>query len=866
MTQQLILPNGDPASVNGAGEKDVNAQALAASVIDNPAVSSAFPGAPMIEPMLMMIGDYADEMVAWGRMANDKQRERQLRAFVATEPMFASALGVVCARNAAFSWALDGPPRTVKRAQEMLEQADEGRGWESFITKLSIDLYTQDAGAFVELVRLEDNPTSPIVQLNHLDAGRCLSRNTRVHLADGSCPTVRDVVEQRHPGPVLSLGPDGRIIPAEITNWHTSPLAGRTLLRFVLQNSLLRAVPNKQPRRLRRGKIVSRWRGDVEEGQRERLWVTDDHQMLTPDGWRPAGALAEGDHLMTKYPAPSNEQTPLLLGAMLGDSSINAGGSFGLGHSPKQRAWLELKQKALQGFQWTPTRGKTFLQTGTFRTPAFKQWRSEWYRGGYKKRVPREKIETHFNDLLLAVWWADDGYLNRGKEYDRPGQWGRPRGLIYTLSFDQDEVDWLVELLNAKGIEAAATYAKKNTVGEDCWQIYIPPDGMEELGRRVAPYLPPCVRYKLPRAIEQAVPFNEKLWELAPAVAFADEILDIRTSPVPDPEQQVYCIDVAETHNFVAGGAVVHNCYHTGDPNVPVIYQDRLGRYHLLKWYQVRHVPEMPAAQEGLYGTQYCALTRLFRAAQILKNISIYKYEKTGGRHQRAIHLVAGFSTKQIETALRTHNIFSDQLGMRKYAQPPIVGTADPNADLKHVVLELASLPDNYNEETTFKQYIAQIAMAFLTDYQEFAPLPGGNLGTSTQSEVLHAKSRGKGSGLFRGLITKMLNFYVLPSIVTFDYREQDAEAEGLDAEIKERRANTRKTMVETGEITPEEARQLAVDAGDLPSEFLERDITPNVTVTDDERLQEPKEPALGEAGKALAPSWISRPASWYDV
>ena len=78
-------------------------------------------------------------------------------------------------------------------------------------------------------------------------------------------------------------------------------------------------------------------------------------------------------------------------------------------------------------------------------------------------------------------------------------------------------------------------------------------------------------------------------------------------------------------------------------------------------------------------------------------------------------------------------------------------------------------------EEWRRKWDIAVLALAFLVDYQEFAPLPGGNLGTSAQSQVLHMKSRGKGPGLFMKLFAHFMNFGgVLPRSVTFEWDEQD--------------------------------------------------------------------------------------------
>ena len=267
--------------------------------------------------------------------------------------------------------------------------------------------------------------------------------------------------------------------------------------------------------------------------------------------------------------------------------------------------------------------------------------------------------------------------------------------------------------------------------------------------------------------------------------------------------------------------------WHTGDPENPVIYKDRKEIYHLLKWWQVATFTELPTPIEKLYGLQICALSRLLLAAQITKSISIYKYEKTSGRHARALHLVKGFTTDQIQQALDRLQNNADAKGFLRYVQPGIIGSHDPKAEVGHDTIELVSLPEGFSEDDAFKHYINQIAMAFLSDYQEFAPLPGGNLGTSSQSEVLHAKMRGKGPALWMKMMTHAMNTRVLPENVEFAFAEPDLGAEAELAEVRKVRAEGFKILVEGFIISPEEARQLLADAGDLPQELLGTDDTP---------------------------------------
>lgn len=260
-------------------------------------------------------------------------------------------------------------------------------------------------------------------------------------------------------------------------------------------------------------------------------------------------------------------------------------------------------------------------------------------------------------------------------------------------------------------------------------------------------------------------------------------------------------------------------CYPTGNPEEPVWYVDRHNKYHTLKWYQVVHILEVPTAHETLPGLQYCAYTRLLMQAQIMRDTEIYTKEKVGGRNPRAISLIQGVKAEEVRLAVLNAQLLNDSMGRQRYTNPIMVSSADPNASVDFKTLEVASLPDGFDADLNQKQYLTILALAFMTDYQEFAPLPGGGLGTGSQSEVLDKKSRGKGPGLFMKLILQALNFRVLPKEIQFSWDEQDIQEDKIVAEVKEIRANYRKTMLESGQITPEVAWMMMLEDGDLTQE-----------------------------------------------
>lgn len=258
-------------------------------------------------------------------------------------------------------------------------------------------------------------------------------------------------------------------------------------------------------------------------------------------------------------------------------------------------------------------------------------------------------------------------------------------------------------------------------------------------------------------------------------------------------------------------------CTRTGNPETPVIYQDRKGRFHDLKAHHVVSIEEMPSDIEEMYGVQMCAVTRALRLAQILLSILTYKDEKISGRNPRSIEIVSGFTNQQISDAMRMAGEVADNKGFARYMNSVIIGSIDPQHAVSHETIELASLPDNFSFDEEMKWYVALLAMAFGVDYQEFAPLPSGGMGSGAQSEILHLKTHGKGPATIMEIFTHVMNSYVMPRNVRFKFKDHDARTEGIKAEARYTRARDRSLRVTSGELDGKAARQMAVVDGDMP-------------------------------------------------
>lgn len=305
-------------------------------------------------------------------------------------------------------------------------------------------------------------------------------------------------------------------------------------------------------------------------------------------------------------------------------------------------------------------------------------------------------------------------------------------------------------------------------------------------------------------------------------------------------------------------------CWATGVPEFPVIYYDRVGgKYHRLKWYQVYQVQDTPVHHQTFYGLQYSAMTRVLKAAQLYRNVRTYFEEKSSGRFTRAIHVIGGIGKKDLADAMALQQETSNQQMLTRYIQPVVMAAIDPEHSPSIATIELATMPDQFDPEQHMKEYITVLALALGTDYGELAPLPGGGLGTATQSTVMDDKSKQKGTGLFRKLIEQMINRAVLPANVEFSFDELDKAEEQKDAEIRVLRAQGRGFMRQNGEVDDAGARQLALDAGDISPELFaamnERDLTEE-SIRDDERQK--TEAILRSAGGTAKPGAPTAPVN----
>lgn len=260
----------------------------------------------------------------------------------------------------------------------------------------------------------------------------------------------------------------------------------------------------------------------------------------------------------------------------------------------------------------------------------------------------------------------------------------------------------------------------------------------------------------------------------------------------------------------------------TGNPVTPYLYHSKKdSKWHRLKWFQVLALTDQPSPREEDKGRGYCAVSRVLEFAKLLRAIQTYQAQKLSGQRIPALLFVQGMRRNAVADAIEKAREEARSAGRSLYISPIVISSHDSQRPLRADLIELAGLPDGFSYDEMMKWYIGVLALGMGTDYIEFFPMPGGNLGSAQQTTEMSSRSRGKGPGLILQQFEFGFNWYVLPNTVKFQFASTDPTAERERVELGVWRARRRGEMVKSGEITGEQALQIAVREGDAPEDFL---------------------------------------------
>jgi hypothetical protein len=263
-------------------------------------------------------------------------------------------------------------------------------------------------------------------------------------------------------------------------------------------------------------------------------------------------------------------------------------------------------------------------------------------------------------------------------------------------------------------------------------------------------------------------------------------------------------------------------CRRTGNPEFPVVYSARDGTRHKMHYTRIGFTSQMTSPVEDMLGVGFCSVSRAVNIAINMYDMLIYKQEKLGSRPLRTI-LVAqgGLDPEHIQEALDIAGENMDSQGLSRYSKIPMVGdSAAENAAIQQI--DLASLPDGFDEQTSITLGMATIALAFGVDARELFPAMSSGA-TKADALLAHVKSRGKAKGQTLELTKRLFEQKVLPPTLKMTFDFQDDVQDQQVAELKLVRSERHTIDLSSEAIDIRTAREQMFSDGDLTREQFVR-------------------------------------------
>lgn len=309
-------------------------------------------------------------------------------------------------------------------------------------------------------------------------------------------------------------------------------------------------------------------------------------------------------------------------------------------------------------------------------------------------------------------------------------------------------------------------------------------------------------------------------------------------------------------------------CTRTGNLAYPVRYAPVSGVPQILRWDQVLMYADQPSPRAELFGVGECAASRAYKTIAKLAAMEQLVYENLTGGGANKLVFLQGINDPTLQAILRSGEADAQARGLVYYLGT-ILGAIPSDTPISTAEVKLKELLSNFVPKDERDNGYLIYANNIGVPVQSIQPLSGQGLGTGTQTLVLDDAAKGQGAmPAFIKWWEQTVSDRVLPATTELQFTdENDMRDQKAKAEVQKLRADTRKVQIDSGEISPAMARQLAVDSEDLPPEMVENDATAGGQVSDDEKMPveqrtlSPAALALLQGAPTQAPQQQQQPA-----
>jgi hypothetical protein len=277
-------------------------------------------------------------------------------------------------------------------------------------------------------------------------------------------------------------------------------------------------------------------------------------------------------------------------------------------------------------------------------------------------------------------------------------------------------------------------------------------------------------------------------------------------------------------------------CVRTGNLAYPVRYMPLSGAQQILRWDQVLMYADQPSPRAELFGVGRSAASRAYKTIAKLAAMEQLVFENLTGGGANKLAFLQGINDTTLQAILRSGEADAQAKGLVYYLGT-ILGAIPSDTPISLIEVRLKELLTAFVPKDERDNGYLIYANAIGVPVQDIQPLSGQGLGTGTQTVILQEQAQGIGIAAFIKWWQQTVSDRVLPSTTELSFTdENDMRDAKAKAEVQKLRADTRKVQIDSGEISPAIARQLAVDTEDLPQELLQNDATAGGQLSDDEK------------------------------
>ncbi|MGI0075787.1 MAG: hypothetical protein ACREAU_00080 [Nitrosopumilaceae archaeon] len=392
---------------------------------------------------------------------------------------------------------------------------------------------------WVEISPIQKLDPNDIVDVMHKMDG-CFLYRGHLDLWDGGTTQIGRVVKNKLTPTLIGMNESGEIVPCYIRNWFNNGTKDNWM-EITFEYNRRKGHPNK-------------------------FRLTSNHHLMINGSFKPANTLQIGDLLTHYIFRPSNKILHLIQSSLLGDGSLTIGNggnkkaNYREGHKIEHEPYVDWLKKCLKetgvkkyyvkasGYNNKKT-GITGVTISSKRYEILYAMRQKWY-PNEKKCLPDDL--DWITDFTVAKWYMDDGTLIKHVQHDA--------ATLYTNSFSKADVERLkIKLMEMYHVAISI----HDRVG---WVLNIKADNgsIHNFWKAIAPYIVPCMRYKLPE-IYKSVQFisyidNSEVSEvLQPVDVKVTNISEINQNNTKFWGGRRGFDITTTTNNYFIGGVLVHN-------------------------------------------------------------------------------------------------------------------------------------------------------------------------------------------------------------------------------------------------------------------------------------------------------------------